>query len=161
MPFTPFHLGPGALLKGVGRDRFSFMIFGGSQVLIDIEPGYRLIVGDSVVHGPSHTIVGALVIGIIATLTGKPISEVVLRLFRYPGSTISWKVAGLSAFLGTFSHLFFDAIMHSDMTPWAPFVDSNGLLGWISLRSLHMLCVMLGIVGALLFLSHYERRHDA
>lgn len=161
LPFTLFHLGPGALFKGVGRDRFSFMIFGGSQVLIDLEPGYRMIVGDSVLHGPSHTIGGALVIGTIATLMGKPISEFVLRLFRFPWPSISWRTAGLSAFLGTFSHLFFDAIMHSDMTPWAPFGDSNVLLGWITLRSLHILCVVLGIAGALLFLNHYEKRHDA
>lgn len=42
MPFTPFHLGPGALFKGAGDTRFSFMVFGGSQVLMDIEPLIRI-----------------------------------------------------------------------------------------------------------------------
>ena len=161
MPFTPLHLGPGALLKGIGGDRFSFMVFGGSQVLIDIEPGYRIIVGDSVLHGPSHTILGALAIGVIATLTGKPISEFVLRLVRYPWPQVSWLAATLGAFLGTFSHLFFDAIMHSDMAPWAPLSTSNGLLGLISISNLHILCVALALIGALLFLHDYKKKHDA
>ena len=38
MPFTPIHLGPGAALKAIGGRHFSFMVFGGSQVLMDIEP---------------------------------------------------------------------------------------------------------------------------
>ncbi len=160
MPFTPFHLGPGAFLKGIGGDRFSFMVFGGSQVLIDIEPGYRMISGDSVLHGPSHTLAGALAIGAIATITGKPISEFVLKLLQYPWPNISWVAAAFGAFSGTFSHLFFDAIMHSDMSPWAPLSDSNGLLGVISLSTLHILCVVLGLVGALLFLIHYRNKRD-
>ena len=54
MPFTPFHLGPGAVFKVVGGDRFSFMVFGGSQVLIDLEPALRLMTGEC--HPPRiHT----------------------------------------------------------------------------------------------------------
>lgn len=161
MPFTPFHLGPGALFKGIGGDRFSFMVFGGSQVLIDIEPGYRMISGDPVLHGPSHTIAGALIIGAIATITGKPISEYVLKLFRYPWPLITWVAAAFGAFLGTFSHLFFDAIMHADMSPWAPISASNGLLGAISLPTLHGSCVVLGLVGALLFFKNNKNKRDA
>lgn len=161
MPFTPFHLGPGALFKGIGRDRFSFMIFGGSQVLIDIEPGYRMIVGDSVLHGPSHTIAGAIAIGVIATVIGKPVSEFFLQLFRYPRPKIPWQAAALGAFLGTFSHLAFDAVMHSDMIPWAPLSSSNGLLGIISISNLYILCVILGLIGAWLFFDNHEKRDDA
>lgn len=157
MPFTPFHLGPGALFKGVGGDRFSFMVFGGSQVLMDIEPGYRMIVQDSIIHGPSHTLAGAAVIGLIATLSGKPISEFVLRLLRYARPTMSWSAAATGALAGTFSHIFFDAIMHSDMMPWAPLSDSNRILGLISVGSLHIMCVFLGVIGAVLFFSNHER----
>ena len=137
------------------------MVFGGSQVLIDIEPGYRMISGDAILHGPSHTIAGALVIGAIATLAGKPVSEFVLKLVRYPFPRISWAAAASGAFLGTFSHLFLDAIMHADMAPWAPLSTSNGLLGAISLTTLHVLCVLLGLVGVILFLNDYKKKHDA
>jgi hypothetical protein len=54
-PFTPFHLGPGLAFKSAGGDRFSFVVFGGAQVLIDVEPGVRLLLGHQYVHGPTHT----------------------------------------------------------------------------------------------------------
>src|SRR4051812_16397599 len=100
MPFTPFHLGPGALFKAVGGSRFSFMVFGGSQILMDIEPLVRMIRHDTIVHGVSHTIVGAFVIGLVSGLLGRPISEFVLRLLRIPHQPLTWTVSFVSAFVG-------------------------------------------------------------
>ena len=157
MPFTPFHLGPGALLKGAGGRHFSFMVFGGSQVLIDLEPGYRMIVGDAILHGPSHTVGGALVIAIIATLIGKPISEFVLRLIRYPRPTMTWAASAAGAFLGTGTHILIDAVMHHDMQPWQPFAAGNGLLGALSLPVLHGLCMAAGVFGALFYVWRLRR----
>ena len=161
MPFTPFHLGPGAVFKAIGGNRFSFMVFGGSQVLIDIEPGVRILVGTSIIHGPSHTIAGAFLIGIVAALIGKPISEFALRLLGIPHINMTWTASTTGAFVGTFSHIFLDAIMHSDMSPWSPLGGSNGLLGLISLASLHIMCLVLGVVGGLLVLIRYKTKHDA
>jgi hypothetical protein len=151
MPFTPLHLGPGALFKGLGGDKFSFMVFGGSQVLMDLEPGYRMIVEDSVIHGPSHTLAGAAVIGVVATLSGKPISEFVLQRTGYRRPTMTWLAAAAGAFVGTFSHVFFDAIMHADMMPWMPVSNSNDLLGLVSIGTLHIMCLLFGAIGAGLF----------
>lgn len=158
MPFTPLHLGPGAALKGIGGERFSFMVFGGSQVLIDIEPGYRMLSGDAVLHGPSHTLAGAFLIAIVATVIGKPISEWALKLLDFSKSQITWSASAAGAFLGTFSHLIFDAIMHADMMPWRPLSDANGLLGILTLPELHLLCVILGVVGGLIILVRYTKR---
>ena len=158
MPFTPFHLGPGALFKGVGGERFSFMVFGGSQVLIDLEPGYRMYVGDAVLHGPTHTLGGALLIGAIATVIGKPISEYALRLIRYPRPQVSWSAAATGAFVGTGSHILFDAIMHADMSPWLPLAGGNGLLGILDLATLHWVCIACGIVGFALWKCRIRRR---
>lgn len=151
MPFTPIHLGPGALFKGLGGDRFSFMVFGGSQVLMDLEPGYRMIVEDSIIHGPSHTLGGATIIGAVAIVSGKPISEFVLRQIKYQQPTMTWLAATTGAFVGTLSHVIFDAIMHADMMPWTPLSQANGLLGLISIEALHITCVALGAIGAGLF----------
>lgn len=79
MPFTPFHLGPGALFKAVAGDHFSFMVFGGSQILIDLEPAVRLMTGSAILHGFTHTLLGALLIGTLAGGIGKPVTERVLR----------------------------------------------------------------------------------
>ncbi len=137
------------------------MVFGGSQVLIDIEPGVRILFGASIIHGPSHTIAGAFLIGIVAAFIGKPISEFVLRLLRVPHIGITWTASATGAFIGTFSHIFLDAIMHSDMSPWFPLAGSNQLLGLISLASIYTMCLIMGVIGGLIVLIRYKSRHDA
>ena len=54
MPFTPFHPGAGAVFKATGGRHFSFMVFGGTQVLMDLEPAYMLLTGGvpGCVEGP-------------------------------------------------------------------------------------------------------------
>jgi hypothetical protein len=156
MPFTPFHLGPGAAFKAIGGTRFSFMVFGGSQVLMDIEPLVVIIQDRAVLHGPSHTVLGALVIGLIAGVTGRPATEMVLRWLKITHHPLTWTVSFVSAFVGTFSHIGLDAIIHKDMAPLWPFAPGNGWLGLISVGSLHLLCLAAGIVGVLVMVV---RRH--
>ena len=100
------------------------MIFAGTQVLIDLEPLLGMIYGWQYLHFYTHNFIGALLIGGLATLLGKPISEWVLKFFNYPAWQISWKVAALSAFVGSFSHIFLDALMHSDMYPFFPLSET-------------------------------------
>jgi len=150
MPFTPFHLGPGALLKAIGGPHFSFLIFSGSQVLMDIEPAVRIIRGDEVLHGVSHTVLGAVPIALVAAAFGRPICAWALQVAKIEPRSFSWAVALSSAFIGTFSHVGLDAIMHHDMSPLWPIARGNGLLGLIPLSTLHGLCVMSGILGAAL-----------
>jgi LexA-binding, inner membrane-associated putative hydrolase len=147
VPLTPFHLGPGALFKAAARRRFSFMVFGGSQVLMDIEPLVKMIRGDAVIHGPSHTILGALFIGLVSGLIGRPISELVLRRLRFEHYSITWPVSFVSAFVGIFSHVVLDAIMHKDMNPLWPLTSGNPMLGLISISSWYASCVIAGILG--------------
>ncbi len=148
MPFTPVHLGPGAAFKAIGGRHFSFLIFGGSQVLMDIEPLVAIIRGWPVLHGLTHTLLGAFVIGSVAVIVGKPISELLLRSLRIPHHPLTWSVAVGSAAIGTFSHVIPDAVMHRDMRPWWPFTDENVLLNCVSVGWLHALCLAAGILGA-------------
>lgn len=147
MPFTPFHLGPGALLKAVGGDWFSLMIFAGSQLLMDVEPLVRMIRGDAVLHGPSHTVAGAFVIAIASTAVGRPVCNVVLEASGLDGRRIGWMVAVISALVGTYSHIGLDAVMHTDMVPFWPVLGGNALLEMVSSRTLHILCVVSGLLG--------------
>jgi membrane-bound metal-dependent hydrolase YbcI (DUF457 family) len=148
VPFTPFHLGPGAVAKAIGGRHFSFMVYGGSQVLMDIEPLIGLIRGSHVLHGYTHTILGALIIGFGAAILGKPISALVLKVARIPHHPLTWTASFLGAFFGTYSHIVLDAVMHHDIRPWWPIASGNGLLGIVSLSSLHIACVLASIVGA-------------
>ena len=148
MPFTPIHLGPGALFKAVGRRHFSFMVFGGSQVMMDIEPLIGIIQGKVILHGYSHTLAGALLIGLLAGLIGRPISAFVLSLLKVSHHPFTWAASFTGALVGTFSHILFDAVMHPDMNPWWPIAQGNGLLGIIPVGALHLLCIGLGVAGA-------------
>lgn len=149
MPFTPFHLGPGAVFKAIGGKYFSFMVFGGAQILMDVEVLVRITAGASLLHGLSHTLLGATIIGLIATLTGKPISELVLKALGVSNFHITWVASSSGAFVGTFSHVLLDGLMHHDMEPGFPFTTANPLLRLVSVDAVRNLCVASGAVGAL------------
>jgi len=160
MPFTPFHLGPGAVFKAIGMERFSFMVFGGAQVLMDIEPGVRMLLGSYPLHGPTHSLAGAFVIGVLATLVGKPISELVLRWLHLRNAVVTWTASATGAFVGVFSHVVLDSMVHADMSPWAPLAQSNPVLGLVSAASLHTICLLAGVLGALIVFVRYKARGD-
>ena len=147
MPFTPLHLGPGLAFKALGGKRFSFLVFGGAQVMMDIEPLLGLLNDWPVLHGPTHTLAGALAIGLLATALGHPVSRAFLRLLSRPFHDLTWGAACAGAFAGTLSHILFDAVMHSDMHPSWPVAAGNPLLGAIGLGHLHLLCLALGLLG--------------
>lgn len=135
-------------MKGVAGRRFSLVVFGGTQAVMDIEPLVAMLRGWQTLHGLSHTLVGALVIALIATASGKPIGNWALSWARIPHVPITWRVALFSALVGAFSHVLLDAVMHADMQPLWPFSVHNPLLGVLSVPRLHGLCLALGLVGA-------------
>lgn len=156
MPFTPFHLGPGALAKAVAGRHFNFMVYGGSQVLMDIEPLIGIIEGKTILHGYTHTILGALIIGTVAGIIGRPISALVLRILRIPHHPFSWVASFASAYFGTYSHIILDALMHNDINPWWPVASGNQLLGAVPFWLLHAACVLTGAVGALFIAARFN-----
>lgn len=161
MPVTPFHLGPGAAFKAIGGRHFSFMVFGGAQVLMDLEPLVRIYLETPILHGYTHTIAGALVIGSIAAVIGRPISQFVLTRYGIPHHPFSWLAACTGAYVGTLSHVCLDAVMHPDMHPWWPLSPDNPLLGIIPVGWLHLACMVFGVLGALGIAFRFARRGRA
>ncbi len=155
MPFTPIHVGPGILIKAALQGSFSLMIFGWSQILIDIQPLVVMLTGKGELHGFTHTFAFATVIAVVAALTGKHLSEWFLRKVDIPllkiSPRITWPVAIVSALLGTYSHILLDSIMHTDMEPFYPVVTDNPFYGIVSVPMLHNLCVASGILGAVVY----------
>ena len=163
MPFTPFHMGPGILFKAALQGSFSLLVFGWSQIVMDIQPLIVLITGEGHLHGFSHTYIGAILLAIFSGVTGKYLSEfglIVLRISnKHDPIKISWFVVYLSAFIGTFSHVILDSIMHNDVEPFYPFFTSNGLLGILSISNLHKICLYSGGLGAIVyFLARYREQ---
>ena len=170
MPFTPFHMGPGMAVKAVSGKKFSLIAFGVAQIAMDTEPLVRMIRGDRIVHGFTHTYVGAVLIGALVLPVVRPLGAAILRLWNRElissghawlacDDTISWTAASVGVFIGTFSHVLLDSLMHADLEPFAPFASSNPLLHAISLVTLHSFCLVTGLLGVAAWIAvRYHQR---
>ncbi len=155
MPFTPFHMGPGILIKALLQSSFSLMVFGWAQIIMDIQPLFVLISGTGHLHGFSHTYIGAILLAVFAALSGKYLAEFGLLVIGIAKKDnpliISWPVAVISAFIGTFSHVFLDSIMHTDLEPFYPMTEHNSFLALITTPQLHSFCIYSGLIGAVIY----------
>lgn len=156
MPFTPVHMGPGIFIKSLLQGSFSVMIFGWSQIVMEIQPLVVLVIGEGYLHGFSHTFIGASMIAIFSALAGKGASEYILnkvvRCYCKEQVYLKWHIVIVSAFIGTFSHVLLDAIMHFDVQPYFSITLGNPFLGLLSIEVLHMLCLIGGFFGVIIYL---------
>ena len=152
MPFTPLHMGPGIALKAVMRSRFSLMVFGCSQIVMDVQPLVVMLTNKGELHGFTHTYIGATLLALLSGATGKHLGELGLQIVRAPRYLpISWRVSFLSSFIGTYSHILLDSIMHSDIEPFWPLKFTNYLYGVASIDALHIFCLVTAIFGGICF----------
>ena len=160
MPFTPLHFGPGLAVKVLAPSYFSFTIFVFSQVLIDLETLFFLLNGEWPIHRIFHTYPGATIVAVASFALGRPICGLCLAIFQrsfrltksglLESMRLISPIAALSAaFIGSYSHVALDSIMHSDIRPLAPFTDDNILLNSITVMELHLYCIVAGIIGAI------------
>lgn len=140
MPFTPYHFGPGLLTKSIFNERFSFVAFVISQIMIDLESLYYLLQDTQFVHRFLHTYIGATIV-IFLTLS---LTKLIFKILK---RKITWSSLLFASTFGAYSHVFLDSIMHRDIRPFYPISDSNYLLGVIEISSLHEFCVYSGIIG--------------
>ncbi len=163
MPFTPIHMGPGILIKALLQSSFSLMIFGWTQIVMDIQPLVVMLTGEGHLHGFTHTYIGAVLIAVVAGLTGKHLAEFGLKIMGFTHKkiiNISWQVVMLSALLGSISHVFIDGIMHADVEPFYPFTSFNPQWQIISVDWLHKVCLYSGLLGAGVYCLVYKIKNE-
>lgn len=162
MPLTPFHMGAALLFKPALGRRMSLGVFAIVQVVIDLEPGWKLATHRWPVHGPTHTLLGVLALAIVGTLIGRPACAALYpRLRRWLASpdaatrrwlaeieAPSWSAASCGALLGGLTHLLLDAVIHGDLQPFAPWTAANPLLVEGSFAAMHAGCALAGVAGA-------------
>jgi membrane-bound metal-dependent hydrolase YbcI (DUF457 family) len=160
-------MGTGILIKALLQGSFSLMLFGWSQIVMDLQPLWVLLNGHGHMHGFSHTFIGGTLLAVISALTVKYLSEfglIILRISKsYQPVKISWIVAFISAFTVCFSHVVLDSIMHSDVQPFYPITLNNPILGYFSVASLHKFCLYTGLFGAAIFyaVQWRNRKHTS
>ena len=171
MPVTPFHLGLGAAAKAIMPRRFSFTVFAFAQLVTDAEVMTLLLLGRYPIHGFFHTYLGATFVAVASLILGPPVCrrlkrewnmrlEASLRARLAVAEEISLTAATLGAFVGTYSHVLLDSLMHPDIQPLAPFSSANPLLGRISVLVLHLLCVAAGMLGLWAYLPRPGARSN-
>ena len=150
MPITPFHFGVGAALHAAAPARVSFLAFCAANVLIDLEPGYFMLAGEYPLHRFLHTPIGAT-LAAAATCALFAGARRLAATRRWP-DPFAWQrlrlpAVAAGAFLGAWSHVLLDAVMHADVRPLAPFSDANPLWHAMPVRGLHVACVAAGLAG--------------
>lgn len=151
MPFTPFHFGPGAALHALAPKKLSFIAFAAANVIIDIEPLYYMLTRQFRLHRFFHTYIGATLV-VVATIALFIAARWFARRFWLP-DIFKWRELALmpvavGALAGCYTHVLLDSIMHSDITPFAPFSNANPLLLIVELPTLHLACLACGVLGA-------------
>jgi hypothetical protein len=148
MPFTPFHFGLGALAKAIAPKKFSFAGFALAQVMMDLEPAYKMLTGSaSDLHIITHNLTGASVIATVTFVVWRCWERI--RPMRYAQTYISSAVLAGSCAFGTFSHVFLDGMYHVDMgLPQAHWVIAQARVGGLS--GTEALCLGFAVAGAVI-----------
>ncbi|MBX9900679.1 MAG: hypothetical protein K2W92_02430 [Alphaproteobacteria bacterium] len=158
MPFTPFHFGLGTLAKAVAPKHVSFAGFALSQILMDVEPGYKMLTNSaSDLHIITHNMPGASLIAAITYGVWRGWEQ--CRPTRYKQALISKSVLAGSCIFGSFSHVFLDGMYHVNMgLPQAQWAIARASFGTLS--GTEGLCVGFLIAGAVIALARlaFKRR---
>ena len=142
MPVTPYHIGPGLLLKGLAPGRVSLSAFVLANLVIDAESVANLLLGRSPVHATLHTLAGALAVGALA---GLAVWRAAPRRWGRGETGLAPALAG--GLLGGLGQTALDAVMHADLRPLLPVSEANPWLGAVDLGALHLACVVAGALG--------------
>lgn len=160
MPITPFHFGPGLLLKAYLPARLSWTLFALANILIDLEPITWFLFSGEPAHRQLHSYPGATLVIAACLWPGWSLAERWLRWWNRQlspaqarwlgcGTRITFPAALFGAALGAYSHILLDSFMHADMQPLWPWSAENGLLSKIPIDGLHLICLAAAVWGGL------------
>ena len=135
---------------------------------MDSEVVLAIFMGHGAIHGLLffHTFLGAIIIAALAVGIGLPLIRWAIRWSNSPAAPnwgiLSWIGQEMSVFAavsgalsGGLSHVFLDAIINTDVAPFAPLSETNPFYGLISRTTLHIALVAFGAVGGAVL---YTRR---
>ena len=157
-------MGAALIVKPGLNQNFSVITFGIAQVAMDIEPAIGMLTGADVLHGPTHTILGALVIACLVMLIAPSICGYLLTKrnkefihYKLPwlvhSETVSTTAVFAGAFFGTLSHVALDSLIHHDIQPLFPFSKANPLMNLITHDGVYQLCAIASILGVAAWLA--------
>lgn len=125
MPITPLHIGVLAPVNHFAPGKVSTASFILTQLFLDGKTIVFFLTGYGGVDHSSHTLVVALVLGAL------------IGLFGFWSARWVW-----GAFVGTFSHVLLDALVHTDVFLMDPWILGNVMyMDWMEPLSLVLLAL--------------------
>jgi membrane-bound metal-dependent hydrolase YbcI (DUF457 family) len=156
------------LAKGTFPARVSLAAFVISQVLIDCETAHYMLTRQWPIHRWAHTFLVGVPVGLAAGLGFWAFARTLSRrvpLQLLPETEAALLPSMLGGLLGGATHPFLDGIMHSDVRPLLPFSEQNPFLHLVGLGTLHLGCVLAGLIGIAAItartVARQSRRHRA
>jgi hypothetical protein len=145
-------------VKAAVRRHFSIVVFGLTQIALDLEVLWELVRGGYPLHGRCHTYAGAAVTACFLAAIGKPASQGIKAVWnriaarcRDRDLTVNahttWAASSSAAFIGAFSHIFLDSLFHYDLEPLWPWSEANHFRGLVNPHAVEIACIVLGVIG--------------
>ena len=160
------------LVKAALPKHFSIVVFGLTQIALDLEVLWYLARWNPPLHRFWHTYLGATVVAAVFALAGKPASQLIKSIWNHiskhctdvdlsvPVRT-SWLASATAATVGAYSHILLDSLFHPDIEPMQPWSTNNPLLCIIDPIMLQVGCVIVGIIGLAWFLNQEIKTRKA
>jgi hypothetical protein len=146
MLFTPFHMVIGVAAKALAPKLISLQVFALTQVAMDIEPGVRMAMDSDVLHGWSHTLAGAIPVALASAVAWKILER--RRIWRWTFDPITPAMLWSTCFVGTWSHVLLDALIHRDMASTRELLPLDQSL-FLSHEAVQIACMVCTGVAAL------------
>ena len=172
MPFTPIHMGPGMAVKAAVPKHFSIVVFGLTQIALDLEVLWHLIRWSPPLHRFWHTYLGATLVALVFAVVGRPASQLIKAVWNQitrrcsdidlsVAVHTSWLASASAAVVGAYSHILLDSLFHPDIEPLQPWSAHNPLFGIINPMMLQIGCVFLGVIGLAWFFDREIKTRKA
>lgn len=144
MPFTPFHVGPSALVGSPFQKYLDVPAFVIANFAVDIEPLIVLMLRlNYPLHGYCHTLLIGSAVGLFAGILiflFRPIMSFFMKAILLEYKTTILK-AVISSIFGVWFHVFLDSFIYTDIRPLFP-SSINPLYRLISSHTLYTICAI-------------------
>lgn len=157
MPFTPYHLGPALLFGVILFPLFDIAAFAVASIVLDIEPFLVIYLSlDLPLHWVFHSYLGATLVAIPTSLImwwlRNPIKSL-LEIFGITQKTTFPRTL-LASIAGTYSHVFLDSFLYTEMNPFLPFLG-NPFYGLYISSAVYQFCLICGVIGFFVYLIRF------
>jgi membrane-bound metal-dependent hydrolase YbcI (DUF457 family) len=154
MPFTPYHFGPGLLLGVVLFPFLDFSTILIASVVLDVEPLAVMIFNlPFEIHGFFHTYLGATIVACFLSAIVYPFRTYLNKIVSFFGlhQESSFRHILPASIIGTYSHVFLDSFLYSEMNPFFPLLG-NPFVAYIQFAVVYNVCIVMGLAGLGLYI---------